>query len=38
MQVPGGDNAGPGSGILRTILKSDEKETVLEKMKATVQY
>ena len=35
MQVPGGDNAGPGSDILRPELISEEKETLLEKMKAT---
>ena len=34
MQVPGGDNAGPVSGILWTKLMSEEKETLLEKMKA----
>ena len=34
MKVPGGDNAGPGSDILRPDLMSEEKETLLEKMKA----
>ena len=34
MQVPGGANAGPRSDILRPELMSEEKETLLEKMKA----
>ena len=35
MQVPGSNNAGPGSDILGPELMSEEKETLLEKMKAT---
>ena len=34
MQVPGGDNAGPQRDILQPELMSEEKETLLEKMKA----
>ena len=34
MQVPGGDNAGHGSDILRPEIMSEEKETLLEKIKA----
>ena len=34
MQVPGSDNAGPGSDILGPELMSEGKETLLEKMKA----
>ena len=34
MQVPGGGNVGPGSDILRPELMLEEKETLLEKMKA----
>ena len=34
MQVPGGENAGPGSDILGPELMSEEKETVFKKMKA----
>ena len=34
MQVPGCDNAGPGSDILLPELMSEEKETHLEEMKA----
>ena len=34
MQVPGSDNAGPGSDILWPELMSEEKETLLEKTKA----
>ena len=34
MQVPGGDNAGPGSDILWPKLMSEGKETLVEKMKA----
>ena len=34
MQVPGGDNAGPGSDILWPKLMSEGKETLLETMKA----
>ena len=30
MQVPGSDNAGPGSDILWPALMSEGKETVLE--------
>ena len=33
MQLPGGDNAGPGSDIFRLELMSEKKETPLEKMK-----
>ena len=34
MQVPGSDNAGPGSDILWPELMSEGKETLLEKKKA----
>ena len=34
MQVPGSDNAGPGSDILRLELMSEGIETLLEKKKA----
>ena len=34
MQVPGSDNAGPGSDILGPELMSEGKETLLEKKKA----
>ena len=34
MQVPGGDNAGPGSDILWPELMSGGKETLLKKMEA----
>ena len=34
MQVPGSDNAGPGSDILGPELMSKGKETLLEKLKA----
>ena len=34
MQVPGGDNAGPGSDILWPELMLEVIETLLEKMKA----
>ena len=34
MQVPGGDNAGPGFYILWPELMSVGKETLLKKMKA----
>ena len=34
MQVPGSDNAGPGSDILGPELMSEGKETLLEKRKA----
>ena len=33
MQVPGSDNAGPGSDILWLELMSEGKETLLEKKK-----
>ena len=33
MQVPGSDNAGPGSDILCPELMSEGKETLLEKKK-----
>ena len=36
MQVPGSDNAGPGSDILGPEFMSEGKETLLEKMKANV--
>ena len=35
MQVPGRDNAGPGSGILGLELMSEGIETLLEKKKAS---
>ena len=38
MQVPGSDNAGPGSDILGPELMSEGKETLLEKMTATAVY
>ena len=34
MQVPGSDNAGPGSDIFWLLLRSEGRETFLEKMKA----
>ena len=34
MQLPKGDNAGPGSDILWPDLMSEEEETLLEKTKA----
>ena len=34
MQVLGSDNAGPGSDILALELRSEGKETLLEKKKA----
>ena len=34
MQVPGSDNAGPGSGILGPELMSEGRGTLLEKKKA----
>ena len=34
MQVPGSDNAGPGSDILWLELMSEGKETLIEKKKA----
>ena len=34
MQVPEGDNAGPRRNTLRTEFMSQEKDTLLEKMKA----
>ena len=34
MQLPGGDNVGPGSDILWPELMSEERETLLEKVKA----
>ena len=37
MQVPGSDNAGPGSDILGPELMSQGKETLLEKKKQTAQ-
>ena len=38
MQVPGSDNAGPGSEILWQALLSEGKETHLEKRKLTAQH
>ena len=34
MQIPGSDNAGPGSDILGLELRSEGKEKLLEKKKA----